>query len=226
MGEDGKWVKSQNWIWQLINWIWQNFSGFRTQRSSRRTWQSVAAPVREGMSSLLHYSPTSSHYFCRSLPYPYHMSNTSTLKTFSWHMCSHGVPATVGRQTSGVGTKSFWQLLSWNDSLPHLVGLLLVKLFFPPSPSFPATPPWTALTQSSIPSLVWSIWSCCINNAVWPERFPPAAPHRARASWEPGGGGRTLPFWSSLSAFGACPRQQKMLTTRFTLYRRVSRQHK
>lgn len=31
-------------------------------------------------------------------------------------------------------------------------------------------PPWPG---SPTPSPVWSVWSCCINNAARPERFPP-----------------------------------------------------
>ena len=112
------------------NWIWCNLSGFRTQRSLTRTWESVAAPVREEMTSPLHYSPTSSSHsvLCTAA------CSTSTtrakprVRTFSQHMCLYVFPQTAGRQTSVVGRKSFWQLLSWNDSLPHLVGLLVVKL--------------------------------------------------------------------------------------------------
>lgn len=54
----------------------------------------------------------------------------------------------------GVAWKSFWQLLSWSDSLPHLVGSLGGEVCFPPLLLFPSHSLWTALTRISILSPV------------------------------------------------------------------------
>lgn len=48
-------------------------------------------------------------------------------------------------------------------------------------------------------------------------------PFRARAWWQPGGGGRTLFFWSSLSASGAGPLHREMLMARPPRHTRVRR---
>lgn len=72
-------------IWTLRQLGWMrvrlHLSGSRTQRALKRTWQSVAALVLEGMVSPLHYSPTPSHSVFSTAPcHSPHMSNTPTHK--------------------------------------------------------------------------------------------------------------------------------------------------
>ncbi len=164
-------IKSQDWICQLANWIWQHLSGFRTQRSPKRTWRSVAAPVREGMASPLHYSPASPHSAFSTAPC-HHMSISSTLK----HLANTRVctlfppdccPPNVWCRKEKFLTASF---LKWQPaaSLWTLGG----EAFF-----FPHTTPLLNCFHLCLLSPAWSVWSCCISKAVWPERFPsPASP--------------------------------------------------
>lgn len=71
----------------------------------------------------------------------------------------------------GVAWKSFWELLSWSDSLPHLVGSLGGEVCFPPF-SFSLT-----LTVNCFDPYLHPVTSVeasggsYVNNAVWPERF-------------------------------------------------------
>lgn len=135
------------WICQLANWIWQHLSGFRTPRSLKRTWRSVAAPVREGMASPLHYSPTSSHSAfstapCNTpitwatAPHRKHSANTCVCTFFP-----RLLPAKRLVQEGKVFDSFFLEMTACRISLDSWWWS-----FFPPTPSFPSTPLWTALT--------------------------------------------------------------------------------
>lgn len=114
---------------------------------SERGWQ-----VGSLLSNILSFC-----LFYRSLS---NLCDTFTLKkTLSQHqhICTRFVlfSEPVASQTSGEGRKSFWQLRSRNDRLPHLVRVSVVTLPWSP---FPSAPPWTALTCVSSLSPVWGVW--------------------------------------------------------------------
>lgn len=112
------------------------------------------------------------------------------------------------------GNKSFWQLLSrcWQPGAPSAAeDLSSVRR------------PCASLTRISI---LPPLQVRCLYSPSRRERssFPGFTPFRARASWQPGGGGRSLFFWSSLSASWAGPWHRRRLITRVPLHRRVRRQ--
>ncbi len=159
--------------------------------------------------------------FCCTAARPASLSCTITHQTLKSHMCLYVFSQSSGRQTSAaVDRESFWQLLSEMTarriSLDSWWWIIFALPVFPHHRELLWPPPCPPCEIA---------WSCCINIAVLPERFPPASPHRARASWEPGGGGRTLPLWSSHSAPGACARRRNTLTARGPR-RKVSGKHK
>lgn len=82
--------------------------------------------------------------------------------------------------------------------------------------------PWPVSSYRIILLSAWGVWLCSQRSLNGP--LFPASSHRGRASWQPGGGGRTLSFWLSSSACGACPWQQNIPIRGSTIYRRVSRQ--
>lgn len=116
------------------------------------------------------------------------------------------------RASAAEGRKVFDSFAADDDSLVRLGGVSLLKLLRAPA---------VRVFDEDIHPVTPSGWGVCTRRAERSGAELPPSP--ARASWQPGGGGRTLFFCSSLSASGAGPRHQKMLVARPPLHRRVRR---
>lgn len=176
------------------------------------------------MASPLHYTLQQSALILSvlSLSNTLHISNT-LLQKHLVNTCrlSRLFPFTVVCHMFSVARKSFWQLffLEWQPAASCCLGEVrfFPPSFFPPLHSVNCFDPYLHPATSVKLLVVATLITQSDRSA-----FPHVSSYRTRAWCETGGGGRTLAFWSSLSACGACPLQQNTLTAWFTTYRGVS----